>query len=402
MEDQQRHDNPSNNFTMSTATTSTEKKKSSLGTREYGQHVSKARFARLVGNTTAPAPSTDFTKVASNVLHAVQAKRSASGAKPNLSLQFMSDKSGEANAKGNSGSSASVFKQIHTSRNQTSSSDSNRLINAVMAMDKVHMGKKDEVETTKDDHGDYEASPTGETLPLIGSQAGNGPGAAAQIMSKAFGGTKSYGSTGSTSAAPHRRNAKSIYMLKHVGHAIVFFVTLLLRSYAVMLGLPLLILAGVLFYILESGVLEIDFLPGNATLCWWLIFGARQCVTLDIARIIQWFLVDFIALSSKIGVQFFGPFLILVAIQARGWPFLATWWSLLDLTLLYGDNRFQQNWFYTLKQAIFDEDESGGNAILMSEIYLRILLSVLVASVATTIKRTSLAMNFGRKTVGMF
>jgi hypothetical protein len=185
-----------------------------------------------------------------------------------------------------------------------------------------------------------------------------------------------------------------------MGKGIAFLFMLLLRSFAVTIGLPLFIFAVILFYVLESGLLEIDFLPGNATFCWWLIFSARQCVTLDVARIVQWILVDYIALSSKIAVRIFGPLLTLVAIQSHGWPFLATWWSLLDLIFLYGNNKFQQNWFHAYELATFAEDESGGNAILVSETYLRLLLSVLVAGLAATIKRTSLAMYFGQKTVG--
>ena len=58
---------------------------------------------------------------------------------------------------------------------------------------------------------------------------------------------------------------------------------LCLSSCAFTLGLPTFFTSLGLFYYLGNPYF--DFLPGHATLAWWLNFFSRQCVTLDIARV---------------------------------------------------------------------------------------------------------------------
>lgn len=75
-----------------------------------------------------------------------------------------------------------------------------------------------------------------------------------------------------------------------------------------------------------------------------------------------------------------------------------TAWSLWDLILLHGDNTFQQNWLYWTDISLFSPANVGGY-ILEKDIYLRALIAAIIAGVATAIKRTVLALYFGKKTV---
>jgi hypothetical protein len=146
---------------------------------------------------------------------------------------------------------------------------------------------------------------------------------------------------------------------------------------------------------------NLEFMPGHASVAWWLIFVGRQCITLELARLTQWLLVDKIILGTRVAVKCLGPLPTLYAIQAKGWPIMLALWAIADLFLLHGDNRFQQHWFYFTGISIF-KDANSGVYILTSPTYLRMLLSMLVAGLATAGKRTAVAMYFGRRTFSEF
>jgi hypothetical protein len=173
----------------------------------------------------------------------------------------------------------------------------------------------------------------------------------------------------------------------------------ILHSYFVTLSLPAFVAAWVVYYHLGNPNLE--FMPGHASVAWWLIFVGRQCITLELARLTQWLLVDKIILGTRVAVKCLGPLPTLYAIQAKGWPIMLALWAIADLFLLHGDNRFQQHWFYFTGISIF-KDANSGVYILTSPTYLRMLLSMLVAGLATAGKRTAVAMYFGRRTFSEF
>ena len=184
--------------------------------------------------------------------------------------------------------------------------------------------------------------------------------------------------------------------LQAIGH---FFLYNILRSYFCLVGIPLFIASFILYYFVGNP--ELDFLPGAATLAWWCDFLGRQVVTLELARLSQWLLVDVLVLQSRIGVRFLGPIVTLLCIQSKGWPFGLTAWSLWDLVLLHGDNSFQKHWFYWTGWRIYRYMNSG-SYILSSDQYLRVLLSMLLAGLATSIKRFFVAVHFGRRQLDMF
>ena len=159
--------------------------------------------------------------------------------------------------------------------------------------------------------------------------------------------------------------------------------------------LPCVIVAALLFYYLGNP--SLSFLPGNASLSWWLLFVARQALILELVIVIQYLAVEGIALRTKWMVYTCGPLVTLWFINAKGWPLIAILWSLLDLGLLHGEAPWQQNWLYYLHIPFFSSENSGGQ-IINSVFYLRILLSVLLAGCCHAIKRTHVALAFGRST----
>jgi hypothetical protein len=69
-----------------------------------------------------------------------------------------------------------------------------------------------------------------------------------------------------------------------------------------------------------------------------------------------------------------------------------------DVILLQGDNKYQQNWLYFTDISIFSPANTGGH-VLDSDRYIRVLLAMVLAGLAAAIKRITVAMYFGKKTV---
>jgi hypothetical protein len=177
------------------------------------------------------------------------------------------------------------------------------------------------------------------------------------------------------------------------------FAHLVRSAYFLWMSLPLFAVAWVLYY--YFGNPKLDFMPGDATVSWWMDFIGRQLITLELARATEWLVIDCFALGSKFTVRLFGPFLTLLAIQGKGWPCKISAWGMWDLFLLHGDNTFQTHWLYWTGLKIYSQANSG-SYVLSSDLYLRVLLCLLFAGVASSLKRTLVAVYFGRRTFGTF
>lgn len=173
----------------------------------------------------------------------------------------------------------------------------------------------------------------------------------------------------------------------------------ILHSFLVWVSLPLFALAWVLYYYLKNP--RFDFMPGSASLSWWLNFFGRQVVTLELSRLTQFLIIDCIMLGTRFALKLCGPHVTLFAIQAKGWPFIASAWALWDLCVLHGDNRFQTHWLWWTGIEIYSQANSG-SYIINSHGYLRFLLSLLLAGLATALKRYSLSVRFGRRQFANF
>lgn len=217
------------------------------------------------------------------------------------------------------------------------------------------------------------------------------------VNSKTYGteSRKSRRKSGNTTKSKRRRRKRNgcmswLYML---GKGLI---NLLFASTLTYIAFPCLLFAAVLFYLLDNPIPS--FLSGDTTASWWLIFFARQSVTYELAKLIQWFIVNVLALRNKAAVKIFGPLLTLSLIQNQGWSLTFIFWSLADLCLLHGDGDFQQHWLFAYEIDMFSNKNQGGS-FLEQEFYLSILISMFLVGVTHSIKNTMLAINFGKNTV---
>jgi hypothetical protein len=182
----------------------------------------------------------------------------------------------------------------------------------------------------------------------------------------------------------------TLFTVRFLWHALI-------TAYFCFAAIPLFILAWIFFY--HLGNPHFEFLPGNTTMSWWLNFTGRQLLTLEMARMAQFFIIDGLTLRSKLVIQLGGPLVTLLAIQSRGWPFLLSAWSLIDVFMLHGDTKFPRNWFYWTGLEIYSSKVTG-IYILNSDLYFRSLMCFLVVGSCVSVKRSMVAIYFGRKTFG--
>ena len=140
--------------------------------------------------------------------------------------------------------------------------------------------------------------------------------------------------------------------------------------------LPLLIVALILFYLAgnpmvgAAGLLTEEFDPFiHASWSWWVLFFLRQSFVLSCVKAGEVISIDILALRTPLFLKVFGSFATLMIVQARGWPYVLTFWSLSDFCFLYGKYQFPRHWlFWQTTLDIFNENNPAGN-FLHSNIY---------------------------------
>lgn len=172
----------------------------------------------------------------------------------------------------------------------------------------------------------------------------------------------------------------------------------IVTAYFAFAAIPLVMTAWILFY--NLGNPGFDFLPRTTTLSWWCNFFARQLLTLELARMTQFLFIDGLTLRTKFTIKVGGPLVTLLMIQAKGWPFLLFAWGCVDLVILHGDDPFAINWLYWTGLRIFSPGVSGAY-LINSDVYFHALMCLILSGVVTSLKRTFMAVYFGRKTLGM-
>lgn len=121
----------------------------------------------------------------------------------------------------------------------------------------------------------------------------------------------------------------------------------------------------------------------------------------ELSRFTEFVLIDILTMSSRAVVQMLGPWVTIFCLQSKGWPFLVTFWGLYDMLFLHGDNSFQAHWFYWTGIEIYSRANSG-SYILSSSAYLRVLIGMILAGIATTLKRTLLTLYFGKRSFDIY
>lgn len=162
----------------------------------------------------------------------------------------------------------------------------------------------------------------------------------------------------------------------------------ILQSTLLWIAIPSAMTALILFYYLSNPTF--DFIP--LTLAWWFNFVARQSVTWELARLTQFLLLDLLILGRQHQTDF--PIVSFVAYSIRGWPCLLILWSILDLFLLHGTHRLQLHWLWWTSWRIYSVSSKAGAYVLASNVYLRVLLSMIVVGCATACKRCVVELRF--------
>jgi len=178
--------------------------------------------------------------------------------------------------------------------------------------------------------------------------------------------------------------------------------------------MPLLIVAFILFYACgnpmtgstadkaaegtEDAFAEDDWNTAvHASFSWWALFFCRQTFILACVKTGEVISIDILALRTPLFLKVIGSFATLMLVQARGWPYVLTFWSISDFCVLYGNNPFSHHWlFWQDKLDIFNANNPPGQ-FLESEFYLRLLLAALLIGLLTSLKRLWLATSLGKR-----
>mmetsp|Transcript_30750 Transcript_30750/g.46623 ORF Transcript_30750/g.46623 Transcript_30750/m.46623 type:complete len:893 (-) Transcript_30750:42-2720(-) len=271
-----------------------------------------------------------------------------------------------------------VGKDIDVPSSTVGNKGTDELISGAMAVAELMNDDDHTIESTST------APQSEDTLPLM-------------VNSKTYGTeSRKSGRKSGTTAKSKRRRRKSNRCLSWFYKLGKGLINLLFASTLTYIAFPCLLFAAILFYLLDNPIPS--FFSGETTASWWLIFIARQSVTYELAKLIQWFIVNELALRNKAAVKIFGPLLTLSLIQNQGWSLTFIFWSLADLCLLHGDGYFQQHWLYAYDIDMFSNKNQGGS-FLEQEFYFSILISMFLVGLTHSIKNTMLAINFGKNTV---
>ncbi|KAL7573195.1 hypothetical protein ACA910_018852 [Epithemia clementina (nom. ined.)] len=251
--------------------------------------------------------------------------------------------------------------------------------------------------TTNSNHHHHAAAKTG-PAPNTTTTAG-----AAAAAGGLFGGASAYGTLAAGVRQNRVRRKQQNKLVRYIRRFCrdylcnVFFWRRLVwhnvvHSYMTYVALPCLVTAWILFY--HCGNPTFDFVP-DGRLSWWLNFVARHVLLLEFSRLSQWIFLDGFVLGTRMSVQWLGPLVTLTALQAKGWPFLLASWGIWSMILLHGNNDFQLHWLYWTGWQIYRTQT--GTDIIASPTYLRVLIAMVVAGLATTTKRAAVAVYFGRR-----
>jgi hypothetical protein len=124
----------------------------------------------------------------------------------------------------------------------------------------------------------------------------------------------------------------------------------------------------------------------------------------------QAFIIDYLALSSRLLLNTIGPVLTLFVVQSKGWPFLTIFWAVWDLALLCtseptsrtasGYVRFAHHWGYWQDWVgVFNISNPSGE-VVNNEWNRRILINAIIVGFSVAVKRLVVGLLLGRQTFG--
>ena len=174
-----------------------------------------------------------------------------------------------------------------------------------------------------------------------------------------------------------------------------------IRTTLLYIVFPLTGIAAILFYLCgnpgsrknEDGTFE-----DTASVSWWFLFVVREVVTFSMALAMQGFVVDFLALGTKIMLKLVGPILTLLIVQAKGWPFICFWWAIFDLGLLASGGDISRHWLFWQDYVGLFNKENPSGSFASSGTHVTILAVVASVCAIVAIKRFVIGLYLGRQT----
>lgn len=135
---------------------------------------------------------------------------------------------------------------------------------------------------------------------------------------------------------------------------------------------------------------------------WWLHFAGRQLLIFEASRVLQWVVVHRLTERRPFTRTYLGPPVALLIISSKGWPFLVSAWSTIDMFLLYGDRSFVRRWVFAWTDfSSYAASGDGGMSVLCSDEYRRVLYCILLTGVVVSIKRCWVTIRVGSRVYGM-
>jgi hypothetical protein len=168
------------------------------------------------------------------------------------------------------------------------------------------------------------------------------------------------------------------------------------------MGIPLIGVAFLLYYAFDNPPTYDEDESHKASVSWWLLFCARQVITLSLALFLQLIIVDFLSVGTRIMLRIVGPILTLLVVQSRGWPFVFFFWSILNFGLSWGDREFARHWLYWQDYIGLFNDRNRSGDIVNSSMYTTVLILTAVVSVVVAIKRFAVGLWLSRNTFRKF
>jgi hypothetical protein len=179
-----------------------------------------------------------------------------------------------------------------------------------------------------------------------------------------------------------------------------------MKHILLLLILPATCMAAILFYFLSNPKMKVGYdedTKSFPSVSWFILFlCVRQVITFSLARLTEVVMIDMIALKTRIMIHLLGPFLTLVIVQSKGWPFMLAWWAVYGLCMLSGGGAFAKHWaFYQNLIHLFNDHNPSGN-ITSNDWNFRVLYAALIIGIIVAIKRFAVGLHLGGRQYGTF
>lgn len=135
---------------------------------------------------------------------------------------------------------------------------------------------------------------------------------------------------------------------------------------------------------------------------WWLvIFGLSQPLVLEMARVLELFVIDYLILQTSWLPMVIGSTSALHFALSKGWPFQLGAWAIMDFVMLWGNTILHQHWLSWHKSTMpFRDEDCPSELMTNTDIYKRLLWCSITLSIAAGFKRFLIGKLLGKSVTG--